>query len=474
MAACAATVVATNVGVADANGRYPTAQFFALGEGAQRDRIAIVTTFGLVTSEDGGATWDWTCEEAVGFSGQYDPAVAITSDGTLVAGLPDGLSRTAQGNWCEWSRPSTFSFEPVVDLSAVGASVVASLTPPAATQFVSRSNDHGATWTRAWARAEFYAHTIDLAPSRVERVYTTGWVRGARPALFRSDDSGGTFVETTRDFAGGYAAYIAWVDPLDPDALLVRADLDPEGALLLRSGDGGATFRTLFRGTSSLVGVTAAPGGRTLWVSTNAAADRIRRSTDGGESWSAVASDLRPRSMRFRDGVLFATANEMNSGMSFACSRDGGDTFTPMLVLSRLRGPERCAATSVVRTRCAPLWDSVRAQLAMITRPPVGPIGTCTGATPDGGTSVPDASPDASGTDSAAPADARTDAGLLDGPATDAGERPRLVASGGCSCVVSGHPKGGSTGGWWLLVGLGALVHSDARRRFRSRSRGLR
>lgn len=441
---------------AHANGRYPMAQFFAVGEGAQRDRIAIVTTFGLVVSVDGGRSWDWICEEAVGYSGQFDPTVTITDDGTLVAGLPDGLSRTAGGDWCEWSRPSSFAAEPVVDLTSAGATVLASVTPPAATQFVSRSIDRGATWTRAWSRAEFYAHTIDLAPSRPSRVYTTGWVRGARPALFRSDDGGDDFIEATRDFAGGYVAYIAWVDPAAHDTLLVRADLDPNGALLLRSDDGGTTFRTLLRSSAALTGVAAAPGARTLWASSSAAGEAIQRSEDEGRTWVPVRSSLKPRSLRFSQGVLYATANEMTAGTSFACSTDGGDTFTPMLVLTQLRGPERCPASSVVRRQCAPSWDSTRAQLAAITRPPAGPSGTC--STEDGGA------------DAAVPLDAAQEDGALHGEdaspldglaglddagrSTDSGINQRRVAGGGCACSARSGEAGGASGvGWgWLAL----------------------
>jgi hypothetical protein len=366
--------------------------------------------------------------------------VAITTDGTLVAGLPDGLSRTNRGDWCEWSRPAGFASEPVTDVSSTGSTVMAAVTPPASMQYVTRSEDHGATWTRGWTRPEFYAHTIDVAPSRPSRVYATGWVRGARPALFRSDDRGADFVEVTRDFSGGYIAFLAWVDPLDHDALLVRADLDPSGALLLRSNDGGATFRTLLRATAPLVGVAATPGGGTLWASSTALNERIQRSADRGGTWASVASTLRPRSLRYANGLLYATANETTSGMSFACSRDEGDTWTPMLVLSDLRGPEACPVGSVVRTTCAPQWDALRAQLAMIPRPTVGPRGTCE-ANPneDGGVGDAGAPDSAAERDAGATIDASTDDSApsrdASGPTTDVGA-PR--ATGGCSCRAAG------------------------------------
>lgn len=455
---------------ADANGRYPSAQFFVVGEGAHRDRIALVTTFGLVTSVDGGRSWNWVCEDAVGYTGQYDPAIAVTSNGTLVSSLPDGLSRTSDGDWCNWSRPSSFPTEPVSDVASVGSTIVASVSPPAAPQFVVRSEDHGATWTRRWQRAEFYAHTIDLAPSDLDRVYTTGWVRGAFAALFRSNDGGGDFVEATRAFDNAYIAFISWVDPASADTLLLRADLDPMGTLLMRSDDGGGSFRTILRTSSSMVAAAATRGTRTIWASSTALAERIKRSDDGGETWVDTASNLRPRSLRFVNETLYATANEMTSGLSFACSRDRGESWTPMLVLNQLRGPEACPEGSSVRTRCAPLWDAMRAQLAMIARPPVGPTGTCDG---DAGPAPTDAaSSDAaqqsdSATDGALPSDAGNplpDARADGGVPTDGGA---YRSGGGCACSAAGNPAESRfiTAPWLALCAAFALARSARQRR---------
>jgi hypothetical protein len=455
---------------AQANGRYPSAQFFVVGEGANRGRIAIVTTFGIVFSTDGGRRWGWACEDAIGYTGTYDPAIAMGSDGSLIAGLPDGVSRTAGRDWCRWSRPASFASEPVTDLTSTGTAVLAAVTPPASMQYVSRSDDDGQTWTRGWTRPEFYAHTIDVAPSRASRVYATGWVRGARPAMFRSDDGGGFFSEVTQNFSGGYIAFIAWVDPLAPDRLLVRADLDPAGALLLLSDDAGASFRTLFRAGSPLIGVAAAPGARALWASSTALTERIQRSTDGGSSWAPVTSTLRPRSMRFVDETLFATANELSTGFSFACSRDQGDSWTPMLVLSELIGPDVCPEGSPVRAMCAPLWPALRMQLASIPRPPSAPRGTCDEPRSDGGAptdvpswdaadaprdvpDVPVGSPDAG-----AAGDVSTDAVVERVDADAAPASPPLRAGGGCTCRVRDRSRTEREGVLSLLLAAGGTV----------------
>lgn len=449
-----------------ANGRYPAAQYFALGENSASNRIAIVTTFGLVLSTDGGRTWGWVCEDAIGYTGQYDSVVGITDDGTLVATLPDGVSRST-GDWCDFERPPTSASVSAVDISVAGNRVAAAMTPVADLQFVQLSADNGTTWARGWGRNEFYAHTIDFAPSRPSRMYMTAWVRGAVPAMFRSDDMGVEFTEINRDFSGGYIAYISWVDPMNEGTVLVRTDLDPSGAILLRSDNGGTNLRPIFRSPSPLLGIAAAPGAQRIWATNTMLNDRIHRSENGGADWATVNSTLRPRSMRFVRNTLYATVAENEVGFSFACSPDGGDTFVPMLALSDIRGPERCRMGSTVRTMCSATWDTVRASLQMLAHPPSPPRGVCEGAVGDAGVEFPDAGADDSGT--------TTDAASLDaGDATSTNDRDAardaldareiagdtLIAGGGrCSCSVVAA-KGAQT--WNFAVPL-LLVLSTGR-----------
>lgn len=446
--------------ISQANGRYPAAQYFALGEGDAAQRMAIVTTFGLVLSTDGGRTWHWSCEEALDYSGQFDPTVAITSNGSLVVGLPDGVS-VAQTDWCGFARPAGFVREPVADLSSAGGVVVAMTTPSLGEQAIYRSDNHGMDWRRMWGRAEFYSHTVDVAPSDTQRVYATAWLRGARPALFRSDNGGSVMNEISSDFAGGYIAYLAWIDPLSADSLLIRADLDPMGTQLLRSTNGGRALTRILSAGSPLIAVTAAPGGTRIWASSTNLGERIQRTVDGGASWASVQSTLRPRSMRFARERLYATANEQDNGFSFACSRDDGESFRPVFSLTELLGPEACPEGSPVRTICTPLWPAVRDRLAMI-RGPSAPAGApCESAEGDGGI----VSEDAANTQRDVPLDVAHEAtGRLDA-ARDASE-PRVIAGGGCACHAAGMaPNRANSPNGWIGLGLGALVAVYLRKR---------
>jgi hypothetical protein len=75
-----AEAVASGGGSASGNGRFPRADQLVLVPGS-RDELVLRTTFGLLLSSDAGASWDWVCEQEIGFSGIEDPAFAILPNG---------------------------------------------------------------------------------------------------------------------------------------------------------------------------------------------------------------------------------------------------------------------------------------------------------------------------------------------------------------------------------------------------------
>src|SRR5262245_64959773 len=73
-----------------ANGRPPATATITFRQGQESD-IAVGLTFGLLLSHDGGATWEWICETAIGYGGPYDPHYAFSPSGALFASTFDGL-----------------------------------------------------------------------------------------------------------------------------------------------------------------------------------------------------------------------------------------------------------------------------------------------------------------------------------------------------------------------------------------------
>jgi hypothetical protein len=266
-------VAAAAAGGARANGRFPTALFLTFGPGADSSLMALETTFGLVSSSDGGRTWRYTCEEGVGFvsSLRWDMALAITAGGAVVAGLPDGLA-VGGADRCAFDRPPSAPPEPVVDLAsdASGRRLAAAVSALGMPSGVALSEDQGATWRMGWSSTELSPLTVDIAPSDGRRLYLTGYL-GNTPALLRSDDGGATFARTAADFADSLGIYVSAVDPARPDVVYLRSEVRPRGVALLRSDDGGRSFRELIRTANRMTGAAMAPDGQSLWVAPAAA-----------------------------------------------------------------------------------------------------------------------------------------------------------------------------------------------------------
>jgi len=89
-AALAGLVVAALASPAFANGRPPADVVDLVSPGhGERDRGR--PDVRLVVSHDGGKTWAWMCEDAIGYSGMYDPHYSYTSTGALFASTFNGL-----------------------------------------------------------------------------------------------------------------------------------------------------------------------------------------------------------------------------------------------------------------------------------------------------------------------------------------------------------------------------------------------
>ncbi len=425
---------------AAANGRFPTASYLVVGPGAGSNVLALRTTFGVFRSVDAARTWSWTCEESVDAVGMFDPSVSIGRDGTTVLALPSGLAVSADG--CDWRRPEGTARRPVVDVTqdATGAVLIAAMGPSGTQDALLRSDDGGATWRTTVTLPGYFFETAEVAPSDPSRVYVTAFVTGPEPVFLRSDDGGTTLRETTRAFAGAQSAWIAAVDPTNPDVVYVRGQRPGGvGTILSRSTDGGRSFRRLAETAGAMRGFAVSDDGQTVWFGSSEAREGLQRSVRGGPF---VRTRDQPvvHCLRQHAGTLYVCADEGVDGYALGCSRDGGDTITPLLSLRALASPVTCPAGSVVGDRCASLWPVQRAVLQRIdagpppTRPPHD--------APDG--SVPNDVP-------------------VDRPGFDASPLPPPpTRPSGCACEARGS-RGGCGDGWWWLAALIAAARRRPR-----------
>ena len=225
-----------------ANGRLPSAQSIAF-DPSDAAHLVVSTTFGLLESRDAGVSFTWTCEGALGLSGEEDVTVVVTHDGTVVGGTFGGVVVSTDG--CSYERAPDLDGEIILDVtssrSEPGHVIAIRTLGIGSGRFDShlvRSEDHGATWTRIEPALPetVLPLTVDVAPSDPERVYVSGPVSAQNEysaVLLRSDDGGETFESSpVPDTTNQRLAFISAVHPTDPDRVYVRVENAGDAARL--------------------------------------------------------------------------------------------------------------------------------------------------------------------------------------------------------------------------------------------------
>jgi hypothetical protein len=161
---------------AAANGRPPSTSTIHFEQGNDNHIVAGMT-FGLVVSQDGGATWRWMCEKAVGYSGTYDPIYAYSHTGAIFATTFDGLKVNRDG--CTFDpMPSGTTFSSYDALGPDHAYYYAAADASAAMDSkIYKSTDDGATFpvsTMPGVGGDWW-QSIVVAPSDASRVYLSGY-----------------------------------------------------------------------------------------------------------------------------------------------------------------------------------------------------------------------------------------------------------------------------------------------------------
>jgi outer membrane protein OmpA-like peptidoglycan-associated protein len=192
------------------NGRFPASSSLDFQPG-RPDHIAVGVTFGLLVSRDGGATWRWDCEAAIGFEGTYDPIYLWSPSGALFASTFNGLKVARDP--CGWQAvPGPVGAADVTALAIGGDGAIwAAVSDLASGTALYRSDDDGRRFTASALPGQVgdVWHSIAVAPDDPRRIYVTGRRMMAgqrRPALlYRSTDGGASWVELPTDALVGAA-----------------------------------------------------------------------------------------------------------------------------------------------------------------------------------------------------------------------------------------------------------------------------
>jgi MYXO-CTERM domain-containing protein len=367
--------VSAPAGQARGNGALP-ASFGILLPADRPQEIVLATNFGMIISEDGGATWLWTCEQsqtALGYLYSVGPAPRNRFYGLT----PEvGLAFSDDGS-CSWRR----SGGPLATLIASDFFVdradperlvaVASTFDPETLDVgpdsVFESTDAGSTFADTplyQAPADANVVSLEIARSNPMVVYVALYrTPDKHPRLLRSSDGGRTWME--RDVEPGIGAHefrILAIDSDDADVLYLRV-IVPGAEHVMVTRDAGLTFATP-------VTVTGPFGGRlsaflrmesgTVLVGgfldlMGGGMDGVAyRSTDGGRTFVPWTLTPQPHILGLaeRDGVLYVAGKNYSDGWALATSRDEGLTITPLSEYDDVRGIKPCAM-NICQDQCS-------------------------------------------------------------------------------------------------------------------------
>lgn len=386
-------------GPASANGRFPASSGIVVHPTDPSFMLARVT-FGLLVSRDAGQTWDWVCEQSVGFSGAEDPMYVVTANGSIAASTFSGVARSPAGA-CDWSvvgpplGPQVFidlAAQPG-DAKAFGAfasSYDRQEEDGGALLFKSvlyESKDEGATFTQVGTPLDssLLGETFDFTkdPNRIYVSAIRGSGEALRGYLLVTNDRGKTWIELPVPLVNGERApYIAAVDPTDADRLYVRtANAVDRPSRLLFSSDAGKTWKTIFAGTGALLGFALSPDGKKVYVGgPGPGPDQAGnpRPSDGVNVASTTdfvfsrKSDVALQCLRATNAGLWGCSNE-RSGFVLGVSNDDGATFAPRLTrLCDVRGPLACAEGTSTARECPKQWAQQRSALGQCDGQPYG------------------------------------------------------------------------------------------------------
>jgi photosystem II stability/assembly factor-like uncharacterized protein len=424
-AAVLACLAATS---ARANGRYPMADQIVVDPGNFSHLVARAT-FGLLDSDDGGRTFRWVCERAVGYFGIEDPPIAVTADGSIVVASSKGISVSADGG-CTWIRNAGIAGTWYgVDVTVVPArphealALLSSSADGVYTTSIFKTSDDGVTWEALVTSLgrSFLATTLEVAPSNPERIYVSGRVLPeGTTAMLRSDDGGHTWAQFSLELSVADSVFIGAVDPRNADVVYLRSNGDDIGRVLV-TGDGAVTWREVWQAPSDVSGFALSPDGSTLavggsnvGVSVASTADHVFRKT----------SEASVYCLTFWGDKLLVCTKEAIDHFSIGISDDLGEHFAPLLHLGDVL-PRSCAADASAGV-CALEWSD---------------IATAIGA----------------------------DAGAR---STDAGNTADRASGGGCDCSLRPLCRSADRSRWWL-AGL-AIAMAGARMRRAGARRALR
>jgi len=369
---------------ARANGAFPTGMSVLLPTGTPQ-RILVGTTFGLVLSEDAGATFRYVCEPYLTGSGASVLIYQAASNGEVLAAHQDALSLSTDLG-CSWTRASGLAPLVVVDAfidPSNPSSVLALAWPAAGGASLFASADGGRSFGPALltsgtppVHADERLVSVEIGSSApVIYVTTFAFPSASSPAgsaaLLRSADGGTSWTRVEMGVGPSVQVKIAQVDPADANRVYLLVSVG--GADEIRMAvDGGATVLPLLAPGVPIGGFVRASDG-TLYAGTGSGDFYVRRPGAGPPFERFRGPHL--RCLGERAGRVYVCGDSTADGYDLATSDDHGQSFQKLLTFTQILGPATCPA---VQSACAADFAALQRTLAVV------PVGSCSCGQPSG------------------------------------------------------------------------------------------
>jgi hypothetical protein len=378
------------------NGRFPATTNVHFEPG-KTENIYLAVTFGLLKSTDGGKTFRWVCETAIGYGGVFDPDYAVSPEGNIYANTFEGV-RVSRNGGCVWEQvvgldPELFVSE--VEVGPDGRVWVTSsnggkpndvYVSDDGTEFRSSDLPNPIGW---WS-------SLRTTADNPMRIYVTGFVNeneaGEKEALLRrSDDGGKTWlpIEMTGpgfDFGQESSFRLLAVSPTNADVVFAHVPgiIDPVGDALYRSEDAGVTWERVFDFRNLITSFHIRPDGETVIAASTEACPgdpdpmakgcvQISREAGAAGSWAAAAQQPRLACIGERsDGLLFGcAANFAPDNFALGSSKDG-ESWDKVFRFADLVGPLECDSGTEQAQCTVSSWPAVCEMLGLCDPPDAG------------------------------------------------------------------------------------------------------
>jgi hypothetical protein len=316
--------------------------------------IALVTNFGVVWSEDGGARWTWSCEQeanALGTLYQRGPAprrrlfavanqhVIYSDDATCTWQTAGGL---LAGQAVTDLFPDPMNADRVVAIGTAGT--VAS---------VFESADGGATFGAMLYQASGgdVVTSLEIARSDPRVVYLALIDQDQHPKLARTGDAGASWTvnDLSADLGTGLARIVA-VDPDDADTLLLRWSSTAGGEAIAVTHDGGVSASKPLSIPHYFTSFARMSDGALVMSAVVAVSPAVKAglfvSRDGALTFQENDAVPAVAALAQRGDVLYAATDNFGDGYALGASSDLGATWQPVVRFDQIGSIMKCLQTN--------------------------------------------------------------------------------------------------------------------------------